>query len=245
VQSSTQSSEQKKEKNTMSTKNTAVASTVTVTKIPEGVSGKAKAKRVAKEKAPKPHEVEGFDPMTWDGVKLKEGVTYYVVRSREEIPGITDLDVAQDPVEVIEAKFLLYSPKAKEYAFDDGRLMKSMVYLAVPVTDRTEYIHANTPAGKKAANVFVTDWRNRHQELIAMVRGKDAAKIEEAASDPELTLREVEVMGIAVGAKPEDLVKAGKARAKKVAVIMKAREAWLAAGGAAKKPIPERSTTKK
>lgn len=210
-----------------------------VTVVPEGVSGKAKAKRVAKVKAPKAHEVEGFDPLKWDGVEMKEAKTYYVLRSRGEIPGVTELDVAENPVELVEARFLSYSPTSKEYAFDDGRLMKNMIYLAVSVADREHYIHVNTPAGKKAGMVFVDDWRARHVELIAAARHKDPAHTDKVALNVE-ALGELEVMVIAVGGTPKDLLKVGKARAKKVGVILKKREEWIAKGGAGKKPIPDR-----
>jgi hypothetical protein len=207
----------------MSTKNSAA---VEVTKVAPGVTGKAHAKAKKGAKAAEP-EVE-FDARAWEGVTMTEGKTYYVVRSRSEIEGITDLDVVENPAEVVEARFISYSVKGKEYAMDDGRLLKDMVYLAITVADREKFIYPNTPAGKKLALAYAADEREAYGEWAAAARQKDDAKVIEAATEAE-TLVELEVMIRALGGSPADLVKAGKARERKVVAIMKQREVWKAA----------------
>ncbi len=219
---------------------------VTVTKVAEGVSGKKAAAAAKRSKAKKAEtEVEGtkeeFDPMKWEGVSLVEEHYYYVVRSRDANPGITALDVIEDPVEVKEAEFLEYDSRNKEYAFDDGRLRRSREYLAVKVEDREEYIHEKNPAGKKAALAFAATWKARNQELIKAARHKDEKVCEEMATEAE-SLEELEVMAIALGGSPKTLLNAGKARSKKVQAILTLRTAWLERS---KKPIPDRPSTKR
>ena len=191
---------------------------------------KTEQKNVAVETKPEVVEpkAEEFHPLKWDGVELVEGKKYWAIRSRAENPDLTPLDVAENPVEVIEVTFLEggYDEKAAEYAFDDGRLARQRVYLAVKVEERELYLYPHTPTGKKRAEERVREWRQRHAEIIAAARSKDPQACEACALNA--TLPELEVMMVAIGGDPSDLLKAGKKRARKVAVLMSKRldELW-------------------
>ena len=184
---------------------------------------------------------ESFDPKRWNGVEMKEGSYYYVLRSRSEIPGITALDVAENPLEVVEAKYLGYSQK--EYMFDDGRLTpeKGMVWLAVAVEDREDYIYLNNPDGKKAALAYVKEAHDYNMALIRAARDKDDQIALNAAKHAE-SLADLEVMVLALGGDEKILRKAGKSRQKKIDAIMRLRPVYFEKKKAG--PIPERQSSK-
>ena len=196
--------------------------TVAVTKIPEGGSGKKKAK---KEKKVAVHKRDDFDAVKWESkvgkITMKSEALYWCVRSRlGAIPGITLLDAMETPHDLVEGKYVDFFDK--EYAFDDGRLTKKLIVLTVPAEDREDYIYPHTEEGKKAALAFIKEQKELHKEWMSNARAKSDDHAKKSAEEAE-TIEELNVMVVALGGKPEDLVKAGKARDRKVAVIMALR----------------------
>lgn len=169
---------------------------------------KAKAPKAEKVKAEKPP----IDPLKWDGVTLVKGQPYYLVRQRERDDFKSWLAA---PMEVVTAKFLKVGKE--EYAFDDGRLAEELVFLCVSFDDREGEVFAHTPEGKKAAQ----------SALVASVEANARlSKLAKGGSEEDLATLSVYELGVCaevLGKTPEDLVKVGKAKDRKIAFLIKAR----------------------
>jgi len=211
--------------------------------------------RKAKVKA---HEVAGFKSYEWSGVKLELDKTYWVVRDKASMAnkGLTPLALAEDPCEVVEAKFLGYEQRSGEeafsetppdvpigYAFDDGRLARRLEYLSISVEDREHHIYAHTKEGKKAAESYVTSRREHSLHLITSARDKDAEVAREVAEGEGITLDDLLTMAIALGGTAKTLENAGKSRKRKVEAVLGLRHSFFEKEGKAPK-LAERPSTK-